>query len=156
MNLTTALKAVVCAGLLCVTGAYAQQEKNTAPDAMKVPDEAQAPQVEIIDIKTGEGAEAQEGSSVAVHYTGWLFDTKAKKNHGKKFDSSYDRGRPITFILGAHRVIPGWEQGLQGLKVGGKRTLIIPSELAYGDRGAGGIIPPDATLIFDVELMAVK
>jgi peptidylprolyl isomerase len=88
-----------------------------------------------------------------VHYTGWLFDNGVK---GKKFDSSVDRGQPFQFTLGAHQVIAGWDEGVAGMKVGGSRTLIIPPELGYGARGAGGVIPPNATLIFDVELLDVK
>jgi len=129
----------------------------TTADQVPVPTAAQppAPQVTITDIKIGTGAEAADGVKIAVHYTGWLFDAKTRNNHGKKFDSSYDRGSPITLRLGEHRVIKGWEQGLLGMKVGGKRTLIIPSELAYGARGAPGAIPPNATLVFDVNLVAV-
>ena len=88
-----------------------------------------------------------------MHYTGWLFNNGAK---GAKFDSSVDRGQPFQFTLGAHQVIRGWDEGVAGMKVGGKRTLIIPPELGYGARGAGGVIPPNATLMFDVELLGVQ
>lgn len=108
------------------------------------------------DVKIGEGAAAQSGQTVAVHYTGWLYDPAAKDKHGTKFDSSRDRGDAFVFPLGAGRVIKGWDQGVVGMKVGGQRTLIIPSDLAYGSRGAGGVIPPNATLIFDVELMDIQ
>ena len=108
------------------------------------------------DIKTGTGKEATAGKVVSVHYTGWLFDKSAVDNKGKKFDSSRDRPGNFTFPLGAGRVIKGWDQGVQGMKVGGQRTLIIPPSMGYGARGAGNIIPPNATLIFDVELMAVQ
>ncbi|MGE0257524.1 MAG: FKBP-type peptidyl-prolyl cis-trans isomerase [Alphaproteobacteria bacterium] len=104
------------------------------------------------DEKAGTGAEAKRGDKVTVHYTGWLYNNGQK---GKKFDSSVDRGEPFTFNLGAGQVIPGWDQGVAGMKVGGKRTLIIPANLAYGARGAGGVIPPNATLMFDVELLKV-
>jgi FKBP-type peptidyl-prolyl cis-trans isomerase FkpA len=108
------------------------------------------------DTVVGTGKEAVAGTSVEVNYTGWLHDPKAADMHGAKFDSSVGRG-PFSFPLGAGRVIKGWDQGVAGMKVGGKRTLIIPSELAYGERGAaGGKIPPGATLIFDVELLDVK
>jgi peptidylprolyl isomerase len=100
------------------------------------------------DIKAGTGDAAVAGKPVRVHYTGWLTD-------GKKFDSSVDRGQPFTFKLGAGEVIPGWDEGVSGMKVGGKRQLKIPAKLGYGDRGAGGVIPPNATLIFDVELLGV-
>ncbi len=105
--------------------------------------------VQKIDIEEGTGQIAQSGQKVTVHYTGWLEDDT-------KFDSSKDRGIPFSFELGAGEVIQGWDQGVEGMKVGGKRKLIIPSELGYGSRGAGGVIPPDATLIFEVELLEVN
>jgi len=108
-----------------------------------------AAELEVKDLVVGTGDEADVGKTVTVHYTGWLMD-------GTKFDSSVDRGTPFNFTLGERRVIPGWEQGVVGMKVGGKRELIIPPDLAYGSRGAGGVIPPDATLKFEVELLAVK
>jgi FKBP-type peptidyl-prolyl cis-trans isomerase FkpA len=100
------------------------------------------------DIVIGQGTEAKTGQTVAVHYTGWLTD-------GKKFDSSKDRGQPFTFRLGGGQVIKGWDEGVQGMKVGGKRKLTIPPELGYGARGAGGVIPPNAILVFEVELLKV-
>jgi len=109
-----------------------------------------------IDVKTGTGKEATPGKMVRVHYTGWLFDKSAADNKGKKFDSSRDRPGNFTFPLGAGRVIKGWDQGVQGMKVDGQRTLIIPSSMGYGARGAGSIIPPNATLVFDIELMGVE
>ncbi len=110
----------------------------------------------IEDQKIGDGDLAEAGMSVAVHYTGWLFDAGATDNKGAKFDSSRDRGQPFRFALGAGQVIAGWDQGVAGMKVGGQRTLTIPPELGYGARGAGGAIPPNATLIFDVELLGLK
>jgi peptidylprolyl isomerase len=107
----------------------------------------------ITDAKVGSGAEARPGNTCVMHYTGWLYDGGAK---GAKFDSSLDRGEPFEFPLGAGRVIKGWDEGVAGMKVGGKRTLIIPPQLGYGARGAGGVIPPNATLMFDVELLGVK
>jgi FKBP-type peptidyl-prolyl cis-trans isomerase len=104
--------------------------------------------LQYIDLKVGSGATAQTGQTVTVHYTGWL-------ENGKKFDSSVDRGQPFSFPLGAGRVIKGWDEGVQGMKVGGKRKLVIPSNLGYGARGAGAVIPPNATLIFEVELLGV-
>jgi peptidylprolyl isomerase len=110
--------------------------------------------LKITDTKTGTGKVAKAGQSVTVHYTGWLYQNGAK---GAKFDSSLDRGKPFTFTLGAGDVIAGWDQGVAGMKVGGKRTLIIPPDMGYGDNGAGnGLIPPGATLIFDVELLQVQ
>ena len=109
-----------------------------------------------IDSLVGSGATAEAGQTVSVHYTGWLYDPDASDNKGEKFDSSVDRGNPFEFPLGGGRVIKGWDQGVAGMKVGGKRTLIIPSEMGYGDRGAGRIIKPGATLLFDVELLAIK
>ena len=107
----------------------------------------------VADTKVGTGAEAKPGNNCVMHYTGWLYDNGAK---GTKFDSSLDRGEPFEFPLGAGRVIKGWDEGVAGMKVGGKRTLIIPPQLGYGARGAGGVIPPNATLLFDVELLAIK
>jgi peptidylprolyl isomerase len=109
--------------------------------------------LKITDTKVGTGAEPKQGQTCVMHYTGWLYEGGAK---GKKFDSSVDRGQPFEFPLGQHRVIAGWDEGVATMKVGGKRTLIIPPELGYGARGAGGVIPPNATLIFDVELLGVK
>lgn len=108
------------------------------------------------DLKAGEGAEARAGQMVSVHYTGWLYDEAAPGHKGAKFDSSRDRGTPFEFPLGAGRVIKGWDQGVEGMKVGGQRTLVIPPQLGYGERGAGGVIPPNATLVFDVELLGVN
>ena len=105
------------------------------------------------DTNVGTGAEATKGRKVSVHYTGWLYNNGAK---GAKFDSSLDRGQPFAFGLGAGQVIRGWDEGVAGMKVGGKRTLIIPPDLGYGARGAGGAIPPNATLMFDVELLGVQ
>ena len=105
------------------------------------------------EVTTGTGAEALAGTSVSVHYTGWLRNPDGSA--GEKFDSSKDRDEPFSFPLGAGHVIRGWDEGVQGMKVGGLRRLVIPAELGYGARGAGGVIPPNATLIFDVELLAV-
>ena len=109
-----------------------------------------------IDQTLGNGAEALPPSNVSVHYTGWLYDPKQPDGHGAKFDSSLDRGEPFTFLLGGGQVIRGWDEGVAGMKVGGKRTLLIPSHMGYGSRGAGGVIPPYATLVFDVELLDVR
>jgi FKBP-type peptidyl-prolyl cis-trans isomerase FkpA len=118
----------------------------------------QGPQVQVTDNVIGKGKEAGYGNKVVVNYTGWFYKPLATRQRGRKFDSSLDAGRtPLDFQLGAGQVIKGWEQGVAGMKVGGKRTLIIPSQLAYGHRGApGGSIPPDADLIFEVELLEVN
>ena len=109
--------------------------------------------LKYIDTTVGDGAEAQKGQSVTVHYTGWLYNNDTQ---GAKFDSSKDRNDPFVFSLGAGMVIRGWDEGVAGMKVGGARTLIIPPEMGYGARGAGGAIPPNATLKFDVELLGTS
>ena len=109
--------------------------------------------LQISDSKVGTGATPKTGQTCVMHYTGWLYQNGAK---GQKFDSSLDRGQPFEFPIGTRRVIAGWDEGVASMKVGGKRTLIIPPELGYGARGAGGVIPPNATLIFEVELLDVK
>ncbi|MDC8446550.1 MAG: FKBP-type peptidyl-prolyl cis-trans isomerase [Nitrosomonas sp.] len=126
--------------------AYAAQE-NTAEAGM---------QLEKIDRKIGEGEEADVGKTVNVHYTGWLYDETAPDNKGRKFDSSHDRNAHFSFMLGAGKVIKGWDHGVRGMKVGGERTLIIPPTMAYGARGVGKMIPPNSTLIFDVELVGIQ
>jgi FKBP-type peptidyl-prolyl cis-trans isomerase len=124
---------------LGVGGTMAENKQEvTTPSGLK-----------YIDQEVGTGEVAVSGKTASVHYTGWL-------ENGKKFDSSVDRGQPFSFPLGAGRVIKGWDEGVQGMKVGGKRKLTIPSDLGYGSRGAGGVIPPNATLIFDVELLGVR
>ena len=108
------------------------------------------------DVVVGEGAMALAGKQVSVHYTGWLHDAAAEETKGKKFDSSLDRGQPFVFQLGSGQVILGWDEGVAGMKVGGKRTLIVPAAAGYGAEGAGADIPPGATLMFDVELLGVQ
>jgi peptidylprolyl isomerase len=109
--------------------------------------------LKVTDTVVGTGATPKAGQTCVMHYTGWLYEDGAK---GQKFDSSVDRGEPFEFTIGVGQVIKGWDQGVATMKVGGKRTLVIPAELGYGARGAGGVIPPNATLIFDVELLGVK
>lgn len=120
-----------------------------APAHEPLPAEPMENKLNIEDLKVGDGVEAKTGNTVFVHYTGRLLD-------GTKFDSSLDRGEPFSFTLGQGRVIPGWEQGILGMKVGGKRKLTIPPALAYGERGAGGVIPPNSTLVFEVEMLNVR
>jgi FKBP-type peptidyl-prolyl cis-trans isomerase FkpA len=117
---------------------------------------AKVTELQIIEQKQGTGTEAVAGKAVVVHYTGWLYDPAAADGHGAKFDSSLDRNVPFGFALGSGKVIKGWDEGVAGMKIGGKRTLVIPPQKAYGERGAGGVIPPNATLVFDVELLDVK
>lgn len=122
---------------------------TSAPTPVSGPGQSTPDGLEYWDIKVGSGATAKPGDTVSVQYTGWLLD-------GKKFDSSVDRHEPFSFTLGQGQVIKGWDEGVAGMKVGGKRQLRIPPSLGYGSRGAGGVIPPNATLIFDVELVGVQ
>ena len=108
------------------------------------------------ELAPGNGAEIKSGQTALVHYTGWLYDAAAPESKGKKFDSSVDRNEPFEFPVGAGMVIKGWDEGVVGMKVGGKRRLVIPPEMGYGSRGAGGVIPPGATLVFDVELVEIR
>ncbi len=133
----------------------------TAPVAARrnpvAPGPPDVPGLVVSDLEAGSGAEALPGSLVTVHYTGWLYDPNASESKGAKFDSSRDAGgRPFQFWLGAGNVIRGWDEGVVGMKVGGQRRLVIPSSLGYGQRGAGGVIPPGAALVFDVELLDVR
>jgi FKBP-type peptidyl-prolyl cis-trans isomerase FkpA len=142
--------AFVCISLASTTQVSAEdQTKSAAPMTTKT-----SSGLQFQDLVAGTGAEASAGHQVTVHYTGWLQNPDGSA--GKKFDSSLDRGQPFAFPLGAGRVIRGWDEGVAGMKVGGKRKLIIPADLGYGSRGAGGAIPPNATLIFDVELLGVQ
>ena len=133
--------------LMSVTRASAQTPGRTMTTASGL---------KIIDTKVGTGAMPKRGQTCVMHYTGWLYDEHAKDHKGKKFDSSVDRNEPFEFSIGQRQVIAGWDEGVASMKVGGKRTLIIPPQLGYGARGAGGVIPPNATLIFDVELLKVS
>jgi len=142
LALVTALTGVVAAGVSPLATAQEIGKPVTTPSGLQ-----------IIDTKVGTGATPRTGQTCVMHYTGWLYQNGAK---GQKFDSSVDRGRPFEFPIGTQRVIAGWDEGVATMKVGGKRTLIIPPNLGYGARGAGGVIPPNATLIFEVELLDVK
>ncbi|MCP5329173.1 MAG: FKBP-type peptidyl-prolyl cis-trans isomerase [Sinobacteraceae bacterium] len=112
--------------------------------------------LQTIELKPGTGVEIKPGQTAVVHYTGWLYADGAPDNKGRKFDSSRDRGDPFAFRVGGGEVIKGWDQGVAGMQVGGERRLVIPSELGYGARGAGGVIPGGATLVFDVELVSIR
>jgi FKBP-type peptidyl-prolyl cis-trans isomerase FkpA len=112
--------------------------------------------LEIVDLKTGEGASIAAGQRAVVQYTGWLYEASAPDKKGTEFDSSRKTGEPFRFSVGAGQVIKGWDQGVVGMKIGGRRRLTVPPDLAYGDSGAGGVIPPSATLVFEVELMGIE
>jgi FKBP-type peptidyl-prolyl cis-trans isomerase FkpA len=156
-NKRTALLLGAAAAIVVAFGVSSMLSKKSDPPATSVAATSPSTQgIQMTDKQVGTGAEATPGKTVVVHYTGWLFDEKAPENKGTKFDSSRDRGDPFDFPLGAGHVIKGWDQGVAGMKVGGQRTLVIPPELGYGARGAGGVIPPNATLVFDVELLDVK
>jgi FKBP-type peptidyl-prolyl cis-trans isomerase FkpA len=144
----------VCALGLALSFTLAACKRSEAPAAAPAPADASTAGLQKIDTVPGTGKEAVAGATVVVHYTGWLYSPNAEKQHGAQFDSSVGR-EPFTFPLGAGQVIPGWDQGVQGMKVGGKRTLIVPAALGYGAQGAGPI-PPNANLLFDVELLDVK
>jgi peptidylprolyl isomerase len=143
ISVMAAIAFAIAAAAFLPTAASAQTGKPmTTPSGLQ-----------IIDTVVGTGASPKPGQTCVMHYTGWLYEDGKK---GKKFDSSVDRNEPFEFPIGQHRVIAGWDEGVATMKVGGKRTLIIPPALGYGARGAGGVIPPNATLMFDVELLAVK
>jgi len=146
------LAVVLSAAIFSATGCSKSVE-SSKESGMNTSDVAELVKTDVV---VGEGAEATAGKTVSVHYTGWLYDEAAPDHKGKKFDSSRDRGEPFDFTLGAGQVIKGWDQGVTGMKVGGQRTLIIPPGLGYGSLGAGGVIPPNATLVFDVELLGVR
>lgn len=162
--LSTCLVIVACTDKTSISKEVVKPQTVSTAKA-ETPPKTEAPSKTIIDstsaftqtdVKIGEGAEAKAGQTVVVHYTGWLYDAAATDKHGAKFDSSHDRSQAFAFPLGAGRVIKGWDQGVVGMKIGGQRTLIIPANMAYGSRGAGRKIPPNATLIFDVELIEIR
>ncbi len=127
-----------------------------APPAQSVSAAPAITELVKTDVAVGSGEPIAKGQIAVVHYTGWLYDPAAPEHKGRKFDSSRDRGQPFRFSVGAGRVIRGWDQGVAGMMIGGRRTLIVPAHLGYGDAGAGGAIPPGATLLFDVELLAIE
>jgi FKBP-type peptidyl-prolyl cis-trans isomerase FkpA len=150
------LASAVAAMFVAPSGIALTQTPETALNPSQSKLDAKVTQLQTIDTTVGSGAEAVKGKVVVVHYTGWLYEPTLPDKKGRKFDSSLDRRSPFSFPLGGGRVIRGWDEGVAGMRVGGKRTLVIPPDMAYGSRGAGGVIPPDATLIFEVELVAVR
>ena len=151
-----ALASAAAAILLASSGITFAQTPGTAPITPESKMDAKITQLQKTDTTVGSGAEAMPGKIAVVHYTGWLYDPASADKKGRKFDSSLDRRSPFSFPLGGGRVIRGWDEGVAGMRVGGRRTLVIPPEMAYGNRGAGGVIPPDATLIFEIELVGVR
>jgi FKBP-type peptidyl-prolyl cis-trans isomerase FkpA len=137
--------AALCAGLLAACGG---KPADVPPGA--------AHSLEILELQPGTGAVLAVGQGAVVQYTGWLYEATAPDTKGKQFDSSLSSGQPFRFTVGVGQVIKGWDQGVVGMKVGGRRRLTIPAELAYGDSGAGGVIPPGATLVFDVDLVGIE
>jgi len=135
-------------------GAQAPATPSPNPEQSKL--DATITSLKKIDTKQGTGAEAVSDKAAVVQYTGWLYDPNKPEGKGAKFDSSLDRNAPFTFVIGQGRVIKGWDEGVAGMRVGGKRTLIIPPQMGYGARGAGGVIPPNATLVFEVELLEIQ
>lgn len=135
--------------------------ESSPPPAEPVADETPAApatvtELQKVDLHVAPGEGISQGQVAVVHYTGWLYDPRANESKGTKFDSSRDRGQPFRFTIGSGQVIKGWEEGVQGMRVGSQRRLLIPADLAYGDRGAGGVIPPGASLVFDVELLGIE
>ncbi len=139
-------------GILLVVACQPQGETTLSEDTAG----SAISELQITDVVDGDGATAVAGQTVVVHYTGWLYDPGQPENKGEKFDSSVDRGQPFSFPLGAGRVIRGWDEGFAGMQIGGKRILIIPPEMGYGASGAGGVIPPNAILMFEVDLLEIQ
>jgi len=154
MRYTNVIKFVLVFGIILFNIDLDSAESQTSKKEMKL--EKNITTLVIKDTVLGNGRQAEKGLAVTVHYTGWLYDPNQKDGKGKKFDSSLDRNDPFVFNLGGGQVIRGWDEGVDGMKIHGKRTLIIPPDMGYGSRGAGGAIPPNAVLIFDVELLGVK
>jgi FKBP-type peptidyl-prolyl cis-trans isomerase len=152
-----ALALLCCLAVVTAACSGGQSSSNEpAPDPNTPMADSGITALQMTDTTPGTGAEARPGQTVRVHYTGWLYDANAADKRGTKFDSSVDRGEPFDFALGTGGVIPGWDEGVKGMKVGGKRVLTIPPQMAYGRNGAGGVIPPNATLVFEVELLGVQ
>ena len=156
MKLLNIMLACACTITLNACEAQTEATPTTSTKETTAMTQTKITELQKNDTQVGTGREAEPGFNISVHYTGWLFDAAAEGHKGKKFDSSKDRGQPFEFNLGQGQVIQGWDEGFAGMKIGGKRTLVIPAEMGYGARGAGGVIPPNADLIFDVELLDVK
>lgn len=156
MRKTIFLASTLLVAMLAVSGCKADSKSSTNDQKKEMAMTQNVTELIKKDTVQGEGREAEPGFNVTVHYTGWLYDPSKPDGKGKKFDSSVDRHEPFVFFLGGGQVIQGWDEGFAGMKVGGKRTLIIPPHMGYGPYGAGGVIPPNATLIFDVELLGIK
>jgi FKBP-type peptidyl-prolyl cis-trans isomerase FkpA len=165
VGLTRTIAAAILFGALNMTACGQQDATGESSEVVTEtiqPSEGAADNMEVItelqitDVVQGDGATASAGQQVVVHYTGWLYDPGQPDSKGEKFDSSVDRGDPFVFPLGAGRVIRGWDEGFAGMQVGGKRILVIPPDMAYGERGAGGVIPPNATLMFEVDLLDIQ
>ncbi len=154
MRYTNVIKSILAFSIILFNVNLASAESQISQKEMKL--EKNITSLIIKDTIVGNGRQAEKGLAVTVHYTGWLYDPNQKDGKGKKFDSSLDRNDPFVFNLGGGQVIRGWDDGVDGMKIHGKRTLIIPPDMGYGSHGAGGVIPPNATLIFDVELLGVK
>ena len=146
---TSLMRAALLAAVLSIVACSPKQE------APRVAAPSSVTELQITDLKVGEGAEIKTGQFAIMNYTGWLYETAAKDNKGKEFDSSKNAGKPFRFRLGIGDVIKGWDKGVAGMKIGGSRRLVIPPSLGYGDTGAGDVIPPGATLVFDVELTGI-
>jgi FKBP-type peptidyl-prolyl cis-trans isomerase FkpA len=142
---------------IALVAAGCGKETPPPPTAPATTETAPITQLQKTDVVKGTGEGISAGQQAVVHYTGWLYDPSAPDHKGKQFDSSRERGKPFRFVIGAGRVIKGWDEGVQGMQPGGQRQLVVPSDLAYGPGGAGGgVIPPNATLLFDVELLAIE
>jgi FKBP-type peptidyl-prolyl cis-trans isomerase FkpA len=142
--------------LIIATAVAACAQGNSEEQSMSAAPDSGVTTLQKTDVTVGSGTEAKTGATVSVHYTGWLYDAKPADHRGTKFDSSKDSNSPFQFRLGAGEVIQGWDEGVAGMKVGGTRVLTIPATLGYGSRGAAGVIPPNATLVFEVELLDVR
>ena len=145
-RLSQPLRALLAAAVLLAGCSPNTQQESTVSTA----------QLKMTELKPGTGPAIKTGQTAVVHYTGWLYVEDAPDHKGKKFDSSLDRNDPFSFPVGGGQVIQGWDQGVAGMQVGGQRRLVIPAELGYGSRGAGGVIPPNATLLFDVKLLSIR